>query len=406
MKKFLFVLPCFPWPLTTGGDQGVFNSIRAVCSYAEVHIAYYAGQHDSAARYHDEFRRSLGGKVEIHPYMDHPLKWTAGDACRKIGNKIFKRADHLSYMLFTRLHDAAYYDFVNSLITAYGIDLVQVEFAENLDFALTLPAGVKRVFVHHELRFVRNARLLEQYAANTYNRALAEEEKAKEIALLNRFDLVLTVSEADRAKLLEAGVTVPVQASFSICNTGVSDAPASAGGHRISFVGPDAHYQNKLGLGWFLCNVWPLLKERDDAFRLEVFGQWHKSAAAAISRRYKDVSFRGFVDDLPSAIQGSTMAVPVLIGSGIRMKILEAMAAGIPFVSTTVGAEGLPVEDGVQGFLADDPAGFADALIRAEDPAIRKSMAEQGRKLVRERYSPEALARSKREACEKLLGEL
>ena len=54
------------------------------------------------------------------------------------------------------------------------------------------------------------------------------------------------------------------------------------------------------------------------------------------------------------------------------MKILEAMSSGVPFVSTIVGAEGIPVEEGVHGFITDDPVVFAEDVIRAEDPAVRQ----------------------------------
>lgn len=406
-KRFLFILPFFPWPLVSGGHQGLFNSIKAVRDYADIHLVYYAGQRDTARRYHETLKQQLGGTVRIHPYVDRPGKWTKDVAFRKIGNKIFKRADPFSYLLFTKLHDSAYYRFVDALIRTHRIDLVQADMAETLDFMLTLPPGVKRVFVHHELRYVRNAQLLERAGEDPYRRALFEEEKIKEIALLNRCDQIVTVSAADRDKLLAAGVTAPVHASFSIVNSPVLPAGAAGpGGRRLAYVGPEAHYPNKLGLQWFLDTVWPLVKARDAAFRMDIIGQWSRATAAEWSRRYPDVRFSGFVEDLASALRGSTMVVPIFVGSGIRMKLLETMAFGVPFVSTPVGAEGIPVQDGVQGFIADDAETFAECVFRAEDPSVRERMAAEGQRLVRTYYSEEALARDKRAMYEKLLGAL
>lgn len=405
-KRFLFILPFFPWPLVSGGHQGIFNSIRAVRDYADIHLVYYAGQRDVAGRYHAELMAQIGGHVEIHPYVDRPVKWTRSVAFRKIGNKLFKRADHLSYLLFTKLHDAGYYDFVNGLIRSLDIDLVQAEMVETLDFILALPETVKRVFVHHELRFVRNAQFLTGDGADSYRKALCEEEKIKEIALLNRYDLILTVSQVDRQKLLEAGVTAPVHASFSIVNSYAGQTGSHEASHRVTYVGPESHYPNKLGLMWFLDNVWPLVKQRDPGFRMEIIGKWSAGTEAEWTKRYKDVHFSGFVDDLSSALRGSTMVVPVFVGSGIRMKILEAMSYGIPFVSTVVGAEGIPVEDGVHGFITDEPAAFAEGLLKAEDPQLRKLMASNGQRLLDERYSAQALARNKKAAYESLLGVL
>jgi len=82
------------------------------------------------------------------------------------------------------------------------------------------------------------------------------------------------------------------------------------------------------------------------------------------------------------------------------------MSYGVPFVSTVVGAEGIPVEDGVHGYITDDPNQFADDVILLENPKAREEMRRKGRELVLARYSPEALARNKKDAYERLLGTL
>lgn len=406
-KRFLFILPFFPWPLTSGGHQGMFNSIRAVREYADIHLVYYAGQKDTDARYHEELKRQIGGKVEIHPYVDRPLHWTRSMAFRKIGNKLFKRIDYFSYLVFTKLHDAPYYDFVNQIIKEYQIDLVQIEMVENLDFVLTIPREVPCVFVHHELRYVRNAQFLERYGKDSYREALCARERLQEISLLNRYDLILTVSEVDKAKLIEEGVTAPIHASFSIVNSEAVPLEENiAGSHTLTYVGPESHHANKVGLEWFMDKVWPLVKQRDNSFKVEIIGRWSSATVAEWSRRYKDVHFLGFVDNLADALRGSTMIVPIFVGSGIRMKILESMSYGVPFVSTVVGAEGIPVEDGVHGYITDDPNQFADDVILLENPKTREEMRRKGRELVLARYSPEALARNKKDAYERLLGTL
>lgn len=403
-KRILIILPFFPWPLVSGGHQAIFNGIRAVASFADVHLVYYAGQKDDSAKYHSDFKQAVGGDVTIHPYVDKVGKWTKDMAFRKVSNKVLKRVDYAAYFINAiKLHDAAYYDYVNALIRENRIDLVQAEMMSTLDFVLTLPEQVKKVFVHHELCFVRNQQYLDRSSENSYLKALCEKEKIDEIALLNRYDMVMTLSESDRVKLLDAGVLSPVFSSFGIVNTKYANAPSSsAGTHRLVYVGPEAHYPNKMGLKWFLDNVWERVKDRDSAFKMDIIGQWSDATKADWTRRYPDLAFRGFVEDLPSALTGSTMVVPILVGSGIRMKILEAMSIGVPFVSTVVGAEGIPAEDGVHGFITDDPAVLADDIIRAEDPQLRKRFIENGRKLIQDHFSKEALAENKREAYKQL----
>jgi len=79
--------------------------------------------------------------------------------------------------------------------------------------------------------------------------------------------------------------------------------------------------------------------------------------------------------------------VPLRVGGGTRLKILEALALGTPVVSTSLGAEGLEVTPGVDILIADEPTEFADATLRLlEDPALRAQLAANGRRLVRRRY--------------------
>jgi glycosyltransferase involved in cell wall biosynthesis len=99
----------------------------------------------------------------------------------------------------------------------------------------------------------------------------------------------------------------------------------------------------------------------------------------------------GFVENLESAIQNTIMIVPITIGSGIRMKILEAAKLGIPFVSTTIGAEGIPVQSGKHCLLADDPSDFVDAILQLRDHDKRAMFIKKAHQLIEDNYSLEAL---------------
>ncbi|MCZ7547428.1 MAG: glycosyltransferase family 4 protein [Anaerolineae bacterium] len=100
------------------------------------------------------------------------------------------------------------------------------------------------------------------------------------------------------------------------------------------------------------------------------------------------VHFTGYLDDIkPTLARSWACVVPVRHGSGTRLKILEAMAAGVPVVSTTKGAEGLEVTPGRDLLIADEPAAFADAVLRVlGDTDLRQSLAEAGRQIVTRRY--------------------
>jgi glycosyltransferase involved in cell wall biosynthesis len=96
----------------------------------------------------------------------------------------------------------------------------------------------------------------------------------------------------------------------------------------------------------------------------------------------------GYLDDVrPTVARSWACVVPLRVGGGTRLKVLEAMALGTPVVSTSKGAEGLEVTSGEDILIADEPADFADATLRLlDDPALRAELAANGRRLVRGRY--------------------
>ena len=144
-----------------------------------------------------------------------------------------------------------------------------------------------------------------------------------------------------------------------------------------------------IGLTWFLDNCWGKLKDKD--YRLDIIGKWSLNKKEEIANKYSNVTFLGFVDNLQDAIKGGIMIVPITIGSGIRIKILEACSNGVPFVSTTVGAEGLPVKNGEHCFLADKPGDFVNSIIKLQDSHIYDKLQTKSRELVMKNFSFDAL---------------
>ena len=103
----------------------------------------------------------------------------------------------------------------------------------------------------------------------------------------------------------------------------------------------------------------------------------------------------GFVENLESAIQNTIMIVPITIGSGIRMKILEASSLGIPFVSTSIGAEGIPIETSKHCLIADNPFDFVEAIIQLKDKEKRFMFTQNAYQLINEKYSLPALRKNR-----------
>jgi glycosyltransferase involved in cell wall biosynthesis len=156
---------------------------------------------------------------------------------------------------------------------------------------------------------------------------------------------------------------------------------------EILFVGSMGYGANQDGVGWFAREALPLLR-RPDA-RLTVVGG---GAPQALLRTLRQAPVRveatGFVERTdPYFARARVMVVPLRIGGGTRLKILEALARGVPVVSTTLGAEGLDLEPGRDLLIADEPVALAGAIGRLlDDDALCRDLARNGRETVEKRY--------------------
>jgi glycosyltransferase involved in cell wall biosynthesis len=147
------------------------------------------------------------------------------------------------------------------------------------------------------------------------------------------------------------------------------------------FLGNFRHTPNLRGFEWFCAGVLPRVRARYRDARVVVVGsEMHRYAVAA----QPGVDVRGFASDIREPLARYTLFVcPILSGSGIRVKLLEAFAAGIPSISTRIGAEGISASDGELCRLADDSEAFANAIIEVfENPQSAEAMVQRARKYV------------------------
>ncbi len=160
------------------------------------------------------------------------------------------------------------------------------------------------------------------------------------------------------------------------------------------FLGSFRHDPNRVAMDWFAGEVMPLVLARQPKARLLVAGS-DPPPGHAYSDFNGALQMLGFVPDVREALgRYAVFVCPVLSGSGVRVKLLEAFAAGIPVVSTTVGAEGLATRDGEFCAIADDPAGFAERVLHLfENPREASEMAERARAEVEANWDMSVITR-------------
>jgi len=161
------------------------------------------------------------------------------------------------------------------------------------------------------------------------------------------------------------------------------------------FVGSFRHDPNRAALDWFVHQVLPLIAAREPRARLAIVGS-DPPPAHTYADYAANLEMLGAVADIREPLERFAIFVcPVLSGSGVRVKLLEAFAAGIPVVSTAVGAEGLAAEDGRLCALADSPEAFAARVIELfADPAEAAAMAARARAEVEANWAMDVLTRN------------
>lgn len=406
-KNILLIIHCLPYPLNSGGRQAIYNGIKAIMDDYNIFISYPGSNNACELRDRSSFLTEIGGNVQLLPFIPDD-KDENPTLTQKIAGKLNRLIDRIckpkskpsnpySWWIEELMpKPKAFIEHICRIIETHNIDAVQCEMVRNLPFVLSLPSNVKKVFVHHELGFIRHLLELESLTSNFYDgQAICQWAKCLEISLLNKFDDIITLSSNDSLKLREAGVTTKIHDSFAIIKTSEKISLTSDNPYNLSFVGPDNHIPNLVGLMWFLDNCWPDLLRTNGNYRLKIIGKWSEANISAISSKYPNVSFLGFVDDLKSALQNTIMIVPITIGSGIRMKILEASNLGIPFVSTSVGAEGIPLQSDIHCMIADLPSDFTSAILQLKDNEKRAMLIQNAHQLIKKNYSMEALRRNR-----------
>jgi glycosyltransferase involved in cell wall biosynthesis len=226
---------------------------------------------------------------------------------------------------------------------------------------------------------------------------------AYERAACRRFDMVVTVSRDDTETITrDYGVTnvsdVPtgVDTEFFRPVEGVSVEPDS-----LVFTGSMDWLPNEDAIQFFTREIMPLIRERRPEVKLTVVGRKPYASLLELSKRDPSIIVTGRVEDVrPFMERAAAYIVPIRIGGGTRLKIYEAMAMEKPVVSTTVGAEGLPVRDGQDLLIADTPRAFADAVVRVlTDAELARKLGERSASTVREQFGWDKVAAVFAEAC-------
>ena len=372
-------------PLDKGGRLRTWHLMRHLARRHD--ITYLSFAEGAADGMHEVARR-----VATVPRSD-PAKGT----WRFYADAALHLVDPLPYAV-AKYRSRQFGQTLNDLLASEHFDLLVCDFlfpSVNLPRTLPCPAVIFTHNVEAEI-WRRHAETKTGPAALLYRMQYARMLRFERRAL-GRFDGVLVVSHADRqtfARLYPDAIRQDVHVVSTGVDTGFfSPAPSAADGRRLVFTGSMDWLPNEDAVAYFCREILPRIRADEPSATLTIVG---RAPTPAVKRLAADhgVTVTGRVDDVrPYMRDAAVYVVPLRIGGGTRLKIFEAMAMGKAVVSTTVGAEGLPVENGEHLLIADEPHLFARAVVRLfRDVERRRAIEAAARKLVVERYDWSAIA--------------
>ena len=266
---------------------------------------------------------------------------------------------------------------IREIIQTEHIDLVHVDMLPLTAYTNEFE-NLPKILVNHNVESIRLYRWFKT-EPNPVKKAYLGIQWLKlrsfERSAMNKFDGCVVVSEIDKELLIK----MKVKSSLFVVPNGTNikffkPSNGKVVANSVLWIGHMDVHTNKDAVLYFWKDIYPILQKKYPEVKVTFVGTAPPKAIAVAARTDGNVRVTGFVDDIrPYIDEAAVMVVPIRIGSGTRLKILDAMAMGKAIVSTSVGCEGLNVNDGKDILIADDPEGFSDKtieLLKNEDKRV------------------------------------
>jgi len=355
--KILILSPKPPFPPKDGGAIAIFNLAKGLAETGnQVHIL---AMNTSKHRVEKTISPDVPGLMLQYVNVDTQISVWGG-----VTNLLFSSVPYTA----SRFKQPEFQQALVDLLKKESFDLVQLE-GPYLGFYIPIirtHSAAKVVIrahnIEHEIwrRVALNETnpLKRWYYFNLANRIVKFEKR-----MLMLSDALLPITDRDKKAFLEYGYCGPMQTAPVGVDTIIKDTPVT---HQraVMFLGALDWAPNQEGLIWFAERVWPRVLEQNPYVIFHVAGRnapvWMQKKLAMV----RNVLFHGEIEKSSEFLEiADIMVAPILSGSGMRVKIIEAMSYGKVVVTTTIGAEGIPVVSGEHLIIADNPLLFAQHIL-------------------------------------------
>ena len=358
----LLLTPQLPYPPQQGTSLRNFYLLKGMAQNHRITLLSFCD--DPSADFGP--LTSLCEAIFTVPTPEHPTT-------QRLINLITTRLPDLAH----RLDSPSMHILLDQVLQNQSADLIQIEGLELACYLPTIRALCPQVRILFDCHNAETALQETAWRTDLQNprRWLAALYSRLQIGRLRHFerttcqsaDIVTVVSEQDRQALQQLGLTIPATQIIPNCldvQEYATPTPHDPSTHfDVVFSGKLDYRPNVDGASWFLQRCWPLVRQTHPQATCALVGQKPHPALQAWHGR-DGVTLTGRVDQVQPYLQQARVYIaPLRMGGGTRLKLLEAMAAGVPIVSTRQGAEGFELKDGQDLLLADSADSFAQAIL-------------------------------------------
>jgi sugar transferase (PEP-CTERM/EpsH1 system associated) len=391
--KILFIQNRILFPTNTGGRIRTLNVLRYLAKW---HDVTYLCNLEAGEESHCDAMREVGLKLETVPWKSPALgdfKFYISLALNFFSYEPFNVAKDNNPLLRARAEE---------LVAQENYDLVVCDFIMMVPIAKNLACRGSLLFQHNV-----EAQIFERYAetASNWARRIVMSLQWKKMVRFEKesgkyFNAVIAVSDQDREQFERDYGWTHVHVIDTAVDVNFFQPREAELPNQVAFVGSMDWLPNQEGVEWFVKQVWPLVRQEHPNAEFKIVGRNPSRQVEALADE-TGVDVLGTVPDVrPYLDQAALVVTPLLVGGGTRIKIFEAMAMKKAVVSTSIGAEGLKVEDQKHILLADSVAEFANAvnqLLTSQE--MRQQIGHAARTLVCEQFAAEPVARQFDAVC-------
>jgi glycosyltransferase involved in cell wall biosynthesis len=394
--RILVLSQCLPYPPHSGVTKRTYHILQELQREFDVTlVAFSRRDHQpdatALARAAAVLRRELSDVTDPVPISsDYSL-------AVKLRNHLRSMVSREPYVFF-EYGDRRYGQELNRAVGHARPDMIHLDSLDVYRWLPLLPP-FPVACTHHNLEseLLRlQAHHFPNAAGRAYMRHQADLVERVERRLCAQFDLNVMTSEidAERLRALAPGArttVIPNGVDIDFFRPGPRDEMIPG---RVAFLGPTYMFPNRDAVDFFLAEGWPLVREKCPESTFHLIGK-NSPEEKTRFEAHPGVTCNGHVPDIrPHFAQAAVSIVPIRVGGGTRLKILDSWSMGKAVVSTSVGCEGLETVDGRNILIRDDPAEFAEAVAQVlSDQNLRERLGSEARKTAEEHYAWRAVGR-------------